>query len=201
VSDVDDPRRAAFAKVSVRAEPASPANPADPALRAVGGSPPPKPAPVALPPEPDDERPADPAPESASLPGPASPETGTPRPAGRPPRARGAAKTDSERRHIGTRRGNLVYIQTQITPALSARLDQAAEEQDVVLGEVLMASVRAFRPDSTDSHPRRRRRGGNPVRRDIGVLPTEAAQVLDASTAAGLTVSAFLRQALERHLG
>jgi tetrahydromethanopterin S-methyltransferase subunit G len=108
---------------------------------------------------------------------------------------------DAEHRHIGTRRGNLVYLQTQITPALSARLDELADEEDVVLGEVLMRCVRAFRPENPTTHPRRRRRSGNQVRRDIGVLPSEAAEVMGAMTAANLTVSAFLRQALERHLG
>jgi signal recognition particle subunit SEC65 len=63
----------------------------------------------------------------------------------------------------------------------------------------LMACVRSFTPASLGAQPRRRRRG-NQVRRDIGVLPAEADEVLEASSRAGLTVSAFLRQALEKHL-
>ena len=203
-----DPRRAAFASVALRPEPAlsppdtdesDPKPPVEPVLRGVGCPPPPKPAP--LPPAaPKSDLPTDPPAPTPNPPSTTSRQPG-PRRDARNSRSGGAAAKDAERRYIGTRRGNLVYLQTQITPALSDRLDQLADEEDVVLGEVLMRCVRAFRPDSPAVRPRRRRRSGNQVRRDIGVLPSEAAEVLDAMNAARLTVSALLRQALERYLG
>lgn len=201
-----DPRRAAFASVAVRPAATLPATdtgepepeqPVEPVLRGVGGPPPPKPAHVHA--EPTNDLPAEPP--APTPPPPLARQSGPRRDARNSRSGGGPAGKDTERRHIGTRRGNLVYLQTQITPGLSARLDQLANEEDVVLGEVLMRCVRAFRPENPTTHPRRRRRSGNQVRREIGVLPSEAAEVMGAMTTANLTVSAFLRQALERHLG
>ena len=209
MDDIVDDRRAAFSNVPVRPPAANPAptaasEPAVPALRGIGSPPPPKPA-AAAPVETGDTfsaEPLEPTPvppvvetggdtarsrekQGGSARRPAAPTATSPAPA---PPAR-----------IGTRRGNLVYIQTQVTPAVSQQLDRQADSENLVLGEVLMACARAYKPAAAGSQPRRRRRG-NQVRRDIGVLPSEADEVLAASTAAGMTVSAFLRQALEAHL-
>jgi hypothetical protein len=203
MDDAVDPRRAAFSAVTVRPSlPASPDSsgpgPDAPVLRGIGSPAPPKPVVAPPPSDAGDDRPvqlaATPVPprlgalEAAPRKRERRPAQGQPPPRDTPPPTR-----------IGTRRGNLVYIQTQVTPAVSDQLDRAADSQDLVLGEVLMACVREFTPASLGAQPRRRRRG-NQVRRDIGVLPAEADEVLEASSRAGLTVSAFLRQALEKQL-
>ncbi|MGI8750916.1 MAG: hypothetical protein ACR2MN_01085 [Acidimicrobiales bacterium] len=100
---------------------------------------------------------------------------------------------------FGTRRGNLCYIQTSISPMLSGLLDERARQDDVVLGEVAYQAVLAMDGDGQGRRVRRRR-SGNPVRRDIGFLPDEAADTVNRATAAGYRPSAFLRLALEGYL-
>lgn len=100
---------------------------------------------------------------------------------------------------FGTRRGNLCYIQTSISPTLSSLLDERARADDVVLGEVAYQAVLAMDGDAGGRRVRRRR-SGNPVRRDIGFLPDEAEDTVTRAKAAGYRPSAFLRLALERYL-
>src|SRR6202011_3522793 len=120
------------------------------------------------------------------------------------PKRKGRAdnKTHSDdARDFGTRRGNLVYIQTALSPTLADALHQRAQAEDVVLGEILMAAVRTL-IDGEDGPPpaKRRRRGATPVRKDIGLLPNEAADIYQAATDAGYLPSAFMRLALENYL-
>ncbi len=100
---------------------------------------------------------------------------------------------------FGTRRGNLCYIQTSISPTLSGLLDERARTDDVVLGEVAYQAVLAMNGDGQGRRIRRRR-SGNPVRRDIGFLPDEAEDTVHRAAAAGYRPSAFLRLALEGYL-
>ncbi|MDQ2728650.1 MAG: hypothetical protein M3Y91_12500 [Actinomycetota bacterium] len=100
---------------------------------------------------------------------------------------------------FGTRRGKLCYIQTSISPMLSGLLDERAKLEDVVLGEVAYQAVLAMDGDGQGRRVRRRR-NGNPVRRDIGFLPEEAEDTVTRATAAGYRPSAFLRLALDAYL-
>ncbi len=100
---------------------------------------------------------------------------------------------------FGTRRGNLCYIQTSISPTLSGMLDERSKQEDVVLGEVAYQAVLAMNGDGLGRRVRRRR-SGNPVRRDIGFLPDEAEDTVQRAAAAGYRPSAFLRLALEGYL-
>jgi len=102
-------------------------------------------------------------------------------------------------RPFGTRRGNLCYLQTSISPGLSELLDAQARSANVALGEVAYQAVRALADDESVRRVRRRRTG-NPVRRDIGFLPSEADDVVGRAAAAGYRPSAYLRLALERYL-
>lgn len=101
---------------------------------------------------------------------------------------------------FGTRRGNLTYIQTSVSPTLSGLLDERARQEDVVLGEVAYQAVLAMDGDGSGRRVRRRR-SGNPVRRDIGFPPEEAEDTVKRAVAAGYRPSAFLRLALEAYLG
>lgn len=100
---------------------------------------------------------------------------------------------------FGTRRGNLCYIQTSISPTLSTLLDERARADDVVLGEVAYQAVLAMNGDGPGRRVRRRR-SGNPIRRDIGFLPEEAEDTVMRASASGYRPSAFLRLALEGYL-
>jgi hypothetical protein len=100
---------------------------------------------------------------------------------------------------FGTLRGNLCYIQTSISPTLSSLLDERAKRDDVVLGEVAYQAVLAMDGEIPGRRVRRRR-SGNPVRRDIGFLPEEAEDTVKRATDAGYRPSAFLRLALESYL-
>ena len=100
---------------------------------------------------------------------------------------------------FGTLRGNLCYIQTSISPTLSSLLDERAKLDDVVLGEVAYQAVLAMDGDVPGRRVRRRR-SGNPVRRDIGFLPDEAEDTVKRASAAGYRPSAFLRLALDAYL-
>ncbi|MDQ2725462.1 MAG: hypothetical protein M3Y36_08215 [Actinomycetota bacterium] len=82
---------------------------------------------------------------------------------------------------------------------LSGLLDERARQDDVVLGEVAYQAVLAIDGDGQGRRVRRRR-SGNPVRRDIGFLPDEAADMVSRAAAAGYRPSAFLRLALEGYL-
>jgi hypothetical protein len=94
----------------------------------------------------------------------------------------------------------LTYIQTSVSPTLSGLLDERARQEDVVLGEVAYQAVLAMDGDGSGRRVRRRR-SGNPVRRDIGFPPEEAEDTVKRAVAAGYRPSAFLRLALEAYLG
>lgn len=93
------------------------------------------------------------------------------------------------------------YIQFQVTPAVSDLLSKRADDEDLVLGEVVMDALRAF-----GAHPavrpqgRRRRRSSTAVRRSILVRPDEADNVRAMADRLDYTPSALIRTALEHYL-
>jgi hypothetical protein len=149
----------------------------------VGGPPASISTPIPAPPPPRPERPQATKPPK-------------PRPAGRP---RPRKEPDDEAESFGTQRGNLRYVQTSLSTSLAEALDTRARERRMVVGDVVMDAVQAFTSSvKSGGRPVRRPKGGNPVRKDVGLFPDEAAQVYRAAMNAGYKPSAFLREAIER---
>jgi hypothetical protein len=114
-------------------------------------------------------------------------------------RARPRKEADDEAESFGTQRGNLRYVQTSLSTSLAEALDRRARERRMVVGDVVMEAVQAFTSTvKSGGRPMRRPKGGNPVRKDIGLFPDEAAEVYRAAMSAGYKPSAFLREAIER---
>ncbi len=93
------------------------------------------------------------------------------------------------------------YVQFQIGPIVSELLTKRADDEDVVLGEVVMDALRAY-----DTHPvtatpaRRRRRSATSVRRSVLIRPEEADDIKAMADRHGQTSSALIRAALEQYL-
>lgn len=210
MTDASDPRRSVFSKVSVRPTPRQRPEPAEErtesdasgGLRGLGAPPPPKPAPMTIADEPV-VAPSESASISTPIPDPPQPvreRTSIKLPRQKSTtRLRSRKQPDDEAESFGTQRGNLRYVQTSLSPRLAEALDAGAQERRMVVGDVVMEAVQAFASEvKTGSRPVRRPKGGNPVRKDIGLFPDEAAQVYRAATMAGYKPSAFLREAIER---
>jgi hypothetical protein len=94
------------------------------------------------------------------------------------------------------------YVQFQVSPALSELLTQRANEEDLVLAEIVMDALGAFtdRPASPTQRRRRRRSASAPVRRFALVSASEAEEVQKMAERFELTPSALIRAALENYL-
>jgi outer membrane biosynthesis protein TonB len=181
MSEDPDPRRSAFAKVSVRPpqtpEPNEEAQPEEEALRGLGAPPPPKPPTVTVTEEPTGSPPAiiaTPIPDPPPPPQQRS-EAKTRQKSTTRPRSR--KEPDDAAESFGTQRGNLRYVQTSLSAGLAEQLDITARDRRMVVGDVVMEAVQAFAREAKGSgRPVRRPKGGNPVRKDIGLFPDEAAE-------------------------
>jgi hypothetical protein len=93
------------------------------------------------------------------------------------------------------------YIQFQVAAHVSDLLDRRADEDDLVLGEVVMDAIRAFNASGPPAGTaRRRRRTRNPVRRSVLVRSGEAREVETVAAQHGLSQSGLVRTALESYL-
>lgn len=186
MADKDDPRQKGFG-IALRPDPAR-----NQGRRGIPGPPPAKPS-IAQP------APEQPQPEPAAV---ATPliEPGQNEAAGRGSTA-GPKTLKGAQRLLGTARHNMRYVQFQATPAVSDLLTKRAEEEDLVLGEVVMAALRAMdTPPPTHPVVRRRRRSAAAVRRSILVRPEEAEEIGALADRLGYSPSALIRIALERYL-
>jgi hypothetical protein len=207
MTDGSDPRRSVFSKVSTRpaCRPEDAEDTAEEAdetggLRRLAAPPPPKPATITV----TDEPVVAPTP-AISTPSPDPPPLHPERGPTKSSRHKSTTRPKSRREPgdaaetFGTQRGNLRYVQTSLSAGLAEALDARARDQRMVVGDVVMEAVEAFTSQAkTGGRPVRRPKGGNPVRKDIGLFPDEAAQVYRAATMAGYKPSAFLREAIER---
>lgn len=98
-------------------------------------------------------------------------------------------------------RHNMRYVQFQVSPVISDLLTARAEQEDVVLGEVVLDALRSFeaRPP-VHSVRRRQRRPSTAARRSVLVRPDEADEIQTLATQLGYTPSALIRASLEAYL-
>jgi hypothetical protein len=102
---------------------------------------------------------------------------------------------------FGSRRGSLTFVALSISGPVADAFEGVAVEANVVLGEVLIASVRSYvRHTPATGQALRRRRGGNPVRREIGLRPAEAIEIYRAAKERLMRPSALMREALQQYL-
>lgn len=203
-----DPRRAGFAtaiRPGPKNPPAGPDTPAQPPVRGLHLSAPPKPvvsAPAAEPVGAPADVPLIPGPPGPGIPGTQSSTT----PSGRSATSGKEAsppefESEDPAVRYGSRRGSLTFVASSMSGPVAEAFEAVAVDADVVLGEVLMASVRNYvEHTSPTSHALRRRRGGNPVRREIGVRPAEAIEIYRAADERMMRPSALMREALEQYL-
>lgn len=93
------------------------------------------------------------------------------------------------------------YVQFQVSPMISDLLTARAEQEDVVLGEIVLAAVRSFEQHApVGSTPRRRRRASTTARRSVLIRPEEADEIQALAARVGYTPSALIRAALEEYL-
>jgi len=195
-----DPRHKGFSEFSLRPSTVSADDPQDlPSRRGIAGPPPPKPT-VEAP-----ELPAVPADETVEPP-PSAPavdvewETVEPD-AAAPPQVRRTDKP-AEPRQLGVQRHHMRYVQFQASPTISDLLTARAEEEDVVLGEIVMDALRHLKTQPTPerSSRRRRRSAAGSVRRSVLIRPEEADEIRLMADDLGYTPSALIRTALELYL-
>jgi hypothetical protein len=93
------------------------------------------------------------------------------------------------------------YVQFQVSPVVSDLLTSRAQQEDVVLGEVVMDALRHLEMHPIPPVPgRRRRRSSTAARRSILVRPQEADDISAMAGRLGYTPSALIRTALEHYL-
>jgi hypothetical protein len=194
-----DPRHKGFAGFSLRpsARPQAETPEVQPPRRGITGPPPPKPTiPLADLPA---SRPVR-APALSSAESPIEREPEVQNPASLPPKG-GLPKEPSRTRLLGVQRHHMRYVQFQVSPVISDLLTKRAQEEDIVLGEVVMDALRHLQAHPTSaSAGRRRRRAGTSARRSILVRPQEAEEIGSMAEQFEYTPSALIRRALEVYL-
>jgi hypothetical protein len=209
-----DPRQRGFAIATPRPTPATPAEPEPPGpsgLRGIASPPPPKPTRVVRP-MPVSEATTSGSPLEAPDPVAADPLPSMPssrRFEEDPPAADPAPIVSSPRRRVtrgegtfGTPRYNRRYVQFNCSRVVSDLLDEKAQEEDLVLGEVVLDAIRALEDKPATAVPvrRRRRTTSTSVRRSMLVLPDEADWIKQVADRRKTTPSALARLALEEYL-
>lgn len=197
MSEQSDPRQRGFTAFSLQPSqaPAPDERPARPELRGIAGPPPSKPKVPPSHPEDNQDKPA--GGNSAS-----SQATPKPRPAS--PQAldvQSRLNNLGTSRTLGSPRHHMRYVQFQVAPSLSDLLSARAEQEDVVLGQVVIDAVRKFDALSdTATSQRRRRRRTSAVRRSVLVRPVEADEIQAIAERHDFPPSALIRMALESYL-
>lgn len=197
MSEQSDPRQRGFTAFSLQPPqaPAADERQARPELRGISGPPPTKP-PVSRR-QPGQDTQGEPSGGSSA----SSQPIPRPRPAS--PHAQDRSRSDDigPGGRLGSPRHHMRYVQFQVAPHLSDLLSARAEQEDVVLGQVVIDAVRKFDALSdTAKSQRRRRHRASAVRRSVLVRPVEADEIKAIAGRHGFTSSALIRMALESYL-